>query len=641
MKIKHILIAAIAFFSFACHDLDLEPKGILGEAELFGNEFGVKKYFTGIYNYLPIEDFNYYARTGNPDNGETGYRPGNYWEAGKFSQGNMTGEFVNLWIRINNDGFTYWPYNRIREVNVFINEFPKYKGNFTEASYNSLLGEAHFFRAFFYFGMAKRYGGVPIIKEVQDPINDDKETLNVSRATEYDTWKFIHDDLKFAIDNMGEKSELGRANKYVAAALMSRTMLYAGCIAKYTQYLGYEGNQLAAQQGFAGIDPSKANEFFQYSYEAGKVIENSGLYSLYTKDYPDKATNYANLFLDASSSENIFIKDFDLTVPGNTRLRHSYDALMCPQPDMSSFVGAESYPPLDLMRMYDFPAIVDKDGKPVRFDSRSDIREGMEPRLRGTMYFDGDILREKEFEIQRGIYKTFKGLASDIQDGSNIAPINANGNRILGNRGSTYEGLSITGAHGMFEDRGMENNCYSGAFVRKYVDASLATSDVREYRSGQHWIVFRLGEIYLNMAEACYELGKKSEAFDYIEKIRDRAGATVTRPVDDQTDLSAKYGYPIDANLQYIREERYRELAFENHRWWDLRRWRTADREINTWVPRVLMCYYVFDEGKYIYLDEKCKDNPTWNAEKKSFYEAIPQGEINKNNNLLPQNPLR
>ncbi len=41
---------------------------------------------------------------------------------------------------------------------------------------------------------------------------------------------------------------------------------------------------------------------------------------------------------------------------------------------MSSFVGAESYPPLDFMELYDMPAIVNPDGTPVRFDNRADIR---------------------------------------------------------------------------------------------------------------------------------------------------------------------------------------------------------------------------------------------------------------------------
>ena len=364
MKIKLILFAAIfGLVVSSCYDLELEPKGILGEAELFGNEFGVTKYFTALYGQLPIEDFIYYAGSG--------YRRGNQnaWEAYKNSLGQMTGETFGWSVGMDIDGFGYWPYDRIREVNVFINNFPKYKDKYSDVTvYNSLLGEARFLRAFFYEGMAKRYGGVPIVTEVQDPTGE-KEPLMVPRATEYDTWKFIHDDLQFAIDNMRATSVAGRANKYVAAALMSRSMLYAGRVAKYTQYLGFD-TEAAVQQGFAGIDPSKANEFFQYAYDAGTLIEQSGKYSLYTKNYPDKATNFANLFLDLSSSETIFLKDYD----GNTN-GHCYDALMCPNPDMSSFVGAEAYPSFDMMKMFEFPAIVDAQGKPVRFDKRGDIEK--------------------------------------------------------------------------------------------------------------------------------------------------------------------------------------------------------------------------------------------------------------------------
>lgn len=509
------------------------------------------------------------------------------------------------------------------------------------------MGEAYFLRAFFYFGLAKRYGGVPIVKEIQDPFAD-KGVLEVPRNTEYDTWKFIYDDLKFAMDNMPATSERGRANKYVAAALLSRTMLYAGSIAKYTQYLGFQ-SEAATKAGLAGIDPAKANEFFQYAVDAGKVVE-TGPYSLYAKDYPDKALNFANVFVDISSPENIFIKDYDQTVPNDTRLRHSYDALMCPQPDMSSFVGAESYPPFDFMELYDMTIYTSSDGTPVRFNNRSDIKRDMEPRMRGTMYFDGDVLRGKTFNIQKGIYRTYTGLAADAQGGSNAAPINSNGNRILGGRGWTTvingTTLNITGAHGHFDDAGGENNGWGSAFVRKYVNPNMATSDVREYRSGQHWIVFRLGEIYLNTAEALYELGNRTEAFDYIEKLRVRAGAKVARPAIDQATTNigsinkANYPYQIEKSLQFIRDERERELYGENQWWWDIRRWRTADQILNQFRPRVLSCYYVASEEKYIYLDETNRINRTWTAGRNCFYEPIPAGEIGKNNKLLPNNPL-
>jgi len=626
MKIKLILFSAIfGFVLSSCQKLELEPKGILGEPELFGTKDGVQKYFVQLYMRLPIEDFLYYANNA--------YRLGNTnsWEAYKNSQAQMSGELCGWNVGMAEAGFGYWPYADIRIANVFINNFPNYKSKFDDATYNSLMGEARFLRAFFYQGMAKRYGGVPIVKDVQDPINGDKEALNVSRNTEYDTWKFIYDDLKFAMDNMPATSVSGRANKYVAAALMSRSMLYAGRVAKYTQYLGI-GTDPAVVAGLAGMDPSSADEFFQYAYDAGKFVEQ-GPYALYTKNYPDKATNFANLFLDKSSSETIFAKGYD----GQT-FGHAFDAMLTPFPDFSSFNGTKCSPVLQFMQLYDFPALTDLTGKPVRFNNRSDIKIGMEPRLLGTCYFDGDVLRGKTFSIQRGIYKTFTGLASSAQFGSNAAPVNATSNRLLGVKGAKYQGVPITGDHGQFTTT-HENNAIMGTILRKYIDVNRPTPLVLNGKSNQSWIVFRLGEIYLNTAEAAYELTKRAEAMTYIEKIRVRAGCLVTNPALDQT-MSSTYGYPMEASLQFIRTERSRELYCENHYWWDIRTWRIADQVLNLFYPHALTCYYVFNEGKYIYLDEINRENRNITAPKRAAYERIPQVEINKNTNLLPQNPL-
>ncbi len=637
MKLKLILFAAIIGFAISsCQDLELQPKGILDEPALFGTSYGVQKYFIQLYMHLPIEDFIYYVNTNDQDqaNNLVGYMPGNKnkWQAYKNSLAQMDGELYGWNVGMNEGGFGYWPYADIRYVNVFINNFPNYKDKYDAATYNSLLAEARFLRAFIYEGMAKRYGGVPIVTDVQDPVNGDRASLMVSRNTEYDTWKFIYADLQFAMANMSATSISGRANKYVAAALMSRAMLYAGRSAKYTQYLGLS-TDASVQKGLAGMDPSKANEFFQYAYDAGLFIKQ-GPYSLYTKNYPDKATNFANLFLDKSSSETMFSKGYD----GQT-FGHCYDALMLPNPDMSSFVGSEGYPVLEIMQMYDFPSLVDAQGKPVRFNKRSDIKNGMEPRLQGTCFFDGDVLKGIPFEIQRGIYLHYAGLASDAQSGSNNAPINATSNRLLGtSKGATYQGVLLSGKHGM-STAGAENNCFTGAFIRKYIDPTRTTALTNVNKSNQSWIVFRLGEIYLNTAEAAYELNKKTEALDYIEAIRVRAGCQVTRPALDQSTTST-YGYPIEKTMQFIRDERLRELYCENHYWWDLKTWRIADQVLNQRYPRALTCYYVFDEGKYIFIDEVNRDNRNITAPKRTAYEKIPQGEINKNTNLLPQNPL-
>jgi len=677
MKIKNLIGIAILGICFSsCYNLNLQPKGMIDESALFANDAGVLSYFTGLYSYLPIEDFQYKTDAGD------GYRSGDpwgNWDCIKHNIGNMTGEFDNSWVNDPNQlqDRNYWPYDHIREVNVFINDFPQYKDDFDEIRYNQLLGEAHFLRAFFYFGLAKYYGGVPIITEVQSPVAD-IDSLQVHRATEYDTWKFIHDDLQFAIDNMTDAPDVHRASKYTAAALMSRAMLYAGSIAKYSQYFGYQ-NETAYQQGFVGMTPDKAAEFFGYSLTAGKLIDESGNYSLYAQN-SDLVQNYVDVFMDPASKENIFIKSYfpmGTTDPRNTYLiPHTWDAGTAPLPDMSSFVGSESYPTLDFIRTFEFPDnwIINPDGTPKRFDDRSQIRDGLEPRLRGTVYFNGDVLRGVTYQIQRGLYTKFPWQASAIINGDpNEAPnLSSNdpavGKRIVNQSGNSRleyynpadgsitiattdnpnpPGVRILSDHGTLNQQGGENNCLTGMYIRKYVNYNMATANVHEHMSSQPWIIFRLGEIYLNIAEAAYETGDKTTANNYIRLIRQRAGCNnldiSTNPVNlNQWDYTQTLGaYPIDPGLQYIRDERYRELWGENHRWYDLRRWGVASRVLNRYIPRILSCYYVISEGKYIYLDEREMSQRSWTANPSIYYMGIPGDQINKNPNLLPQNPLR
>jgi len=309
--------------------------------------------------------------------------------------------------------------------------------------------------------------------------------------------------------------------------------------------------------------------------------------------------------------------------------------------------------------------ITDAGGKPVRYTDRKQLYADLEPRQRATFYFSGMELREgaerRSFDIQRGLYKTFPGKAADAQMGAGTAAINSESNRILaGPKNSLFDyngtKINITGEHGMWKD-GHANNTRTGFYIRKYINYKMSTKDVKLYNSTQPWKVFRLAEILLNKAEAAYELGLikndealKQEAFQYIAQIRNRAGAKPYLYTAASANLSGKYGYPLDGNLQFIREERERELCFENHHWWDMRRWRIADVELNNFVPNSLMPYLVLDELKYapggerinsfIFIREKEPWNKTFNFEKKWYYEPIPGGELNKNPNLYPQNPI-
>jgi len=205
-------------------------------------------------------------------------------------------------------------------------------------------------------------------------------------------------------------------------------------------------------------------------------------------------------------------------------------------------------------------------------------------------------------------------------------------------------GVKINGLYGMSLSGGDEGRSLTGAFIRKYVNPKAIAGERGLYRSSTPFKVFRYAEVLLNRAEALYELGLlkgdeslKAEAFVYINQVRERAGARpytmVSAPVDVGKEINAIY--PIDENLQFIRDERARELAFENHRFFDLRRWRVLHTKMENFYARGLMGYYVVDEGKYIFLNDREKENRGLNYNRANYHQQIPGGQINRNPNLI------
>ena len=122
-----------------------------------------------------------------------------------------------------------WNYKTINIVNKFI---ATYKNSDNEGVL-STVGEAYFIRAYLYFEMVKRYGGVPLYSS---PL-DDVSSIN-NRSTEEKSWDYIKDNLDSALVLLPKVQRIAsedrdRANRYTALALKSRAMLYAGTIAKY------------------------------------------------------------------------------------------------------------------------------------------------------------------------------------------------------------------------------------------------------------------------------------------------------------------------------------------------------------------------------------------------------------------------
>ena len=161
----------------------------------------------------------------------------------------------------------------------------------------------------------------------------------------------------------------------------------------------------------------------------------------------------------------------------------------------------------------------------------------------------------------------------------------------------------------------VDNGFGTGFGVMKYLDEGNNTLQFPGI-SSTDYLVFRYGEILLNLAEAAFELGETGEALEAVNDIRKRAGISPLESVDRDK----------------IRHERKVELAFEGHRFWDVRRWEEGQTYFNQPI-----------HGMRITMENEKASYETFVVEERVFepkmnYYPIPQSELQKNSKL-DQNP--
>lgn len=665
MKKLYILILWCGLFA-ACNDLDIPPINVVQDKDVF-TEVGMKAYMAALYSRLPIEDFKY---------SNSGFNSWGNLNTTHLSTGEGTQHFQGFVAPF----LGYWKegYQVIRNANYLIEQLPNYKTSLAQIQIDQWIAEARFIRSYTYFALVKRYGGVPLTTQVQLLDNSSPENLNLPRESEETVYNFILSDLDSAIDNLSEKSEQkGRVNKNIALAFKSRVALFAGSVARYGTPYVVGGVKLC------GISTEKANDYFKQSFQAAKAID--GKYSLYMKKWSasDKtatADNYANLFLDESSTETIFSKGY--IYPDAV---HSYDALNAPI-HMTTTYGGRFCPTLDYVELFDgLPKnskgqlkTTDDSGNYIVYDYVDQLFENCEPRLRGTVLLPGQPFKGVRTDIRRGTFvesidpstpiKKFidEGMTTPYSTNSwYVANVKASGtwSNQIPIKLSTGYSINPTGLDGPTSSYFPNNTGFQG---RKWMNPNLTPAATTLSISTQSWIDIRYAEILLTRAEAALELFQngisqvdginlQDDAFKCINEIRYRAGANL---LVNASELSSNA--PIATNqgvggyvlaptrgLQIIRIERRKELAFENKLWWDMRRWRTFDKEVDSRLWRMCNPFLFakgavpelvdYVRGKYVFdcrLDER---NTTVTFPTKYYYEPIPNNEIVVNP-LLIQN---
>jgi hypothetical protein len=567
--------------------MNISPLNILTSDDIFQSASGINAYMASLYSQLPSEDFLFPGDPAKHLSNQTDEAIGDY--------------ATQLSVIPDGTWYPWWGYNNIRNVNDLIDKLPT--ANIPDENRNILLGEAKFIRAFYYFGLVKRYGGVPIIKVVQQFTGNNLSELQVPRDKEQDVWDFIATDLDEAVSLLPETNIKGKADKYTALALKSRAMLYAASKAKYGSVM---------LNGIDGIPSSEANKYWQASYDAAALVINSGKYSLYNKN-PDKELNFTQLFIETDNPEDIFSVYY--TYPDKI---HSYDAAFLPFGARGTGGwGSNMGPTLEMVEQFEYIdgtsgtlKLNNPDGTPIFYAKATDLFLNKDPRLQATVIVPFASYRGILIDVQAGIYdqgvKWEAGDYKSLYNPTTHQPDNTNGT------------LHIVGFSGF----GGQEVTQTGFYIRKYLDYNMDRTQAST-RSTQRWMVFRYGEILLNYAEAAVELNKISDAKLATNLIRDRAGIKL---LDDS-----------EVTIDRVRHERLVELAIENHRWWDYRRWQISDKVMNNTMFTALKPYWDIQANAYRF-EKGNAGNWTKTFAVKVYYEKIDPAEIAKNP-LLIQNP--
>ena len=510
MKLTHyIYIGALTLSLSSCFDLNKEPEGVLSTVKPFTGVGEMTSYLDQFYESgVREQGFNW---------------TGAYIASGDLISDNMSGSAINT--RLNGDltlasAGKLDAYTLIRNVNFLLNNLG-YCDEKGSARYKQCVGEAHYFKAWFYYTLFKSYGQLTWLDKPLDPNTDQMLLPRANRTVIADS---ILSELDKAIANLNEQNSAAsmRVHRDVARALKAEVALYEATWEKYHK---------AKNDPF--FDPTvtsdKISDYLNQCVEACKAIIDRNVWAIYTTN---NATNdYRQLFQTEDLSNNkevLWFKRYDGTNIGNNVDRY-----------LNKGGGSAG---ITASLVDDYLTI---DGQPFVGTAKTDAKKVFgdelkptlrDPRLSQTVCMPGQQLRPDE-----GPYK--------------LPPLT----------GASYH----------------KNE--TGYSILKHVQIDFKGSLDAEFRGSTPGIQFRYAEVLLNYAEALAELDGAANAAKIVELVsplRKRVGMP-DMDFDREYNTSADYPFhALDKYLQAVRRERRVELAIEGKRFDDIMRWAAAQELI-------------------------------------------------------------
>lgn len=466
-------------------------------------------------------------------------------------------------------------YSAVRGCNLIVAKMAASQA-ITDIDKKVMVAEARFLRALAYYFAAQRFGGVMIVDEVYDQNEAD---FRFPRKSIEETYEFIIADLEAAAADLPETAATGKATKGAALAFITRVGLQS-----------------------AAYIPSKKDVYLQ------KVISSAE--EVFALGY-DMETDYHGLFNSfdkAQASKELILGYFRRAI--NTTFSSS------PMQSLCANSGNEK-----LSVGYGPDFVESFEGWPDRFPSQNLVDE--------YLVIDADGFAKKW--NQTSYYTNYMangGYASEVlyrnRDNRFAASIVYDSTKWFNNEVLTRDLGNMNRLANKYGDWGVSESNY---YWRKtlYETKKVWYSDPTDY----HQSIIRLGEVYLNYAEAMLLKGETGNAVTAINKTRQAHGG-----------LPALGALSLSAAWDAYKNERRVDLALENDRYWSLLRWAKFNNQTD--IPELHQTIRRVDisaDGKtFSFADVTLNNNNNRTFTSKRFLFPVPLSEIQANENLKPNN---
>lgn len=616
MKIKYIIFSLTVFLLTlgSCKKaLDMKPDGKITYDQIFSDNDKTGAFLNTCYQNMFAKGTRYYFWMRAPvDASDEAWDTDAEAEPSLVSGSMYSGAasasshpFMN--INPADGAGDYWPryWTQIRNCTLFLSRIDKATVK-SETDRKRWTAEAHLLRAYFYSELLKWFGAILPIET--DPYNFSDDFSKIKKASYYEVVKFIMADCDTALNTaelpwrITTGAEAGRVNKAMAEAIKSKMILFAASPLynagqNYWQEAYTVNKASLANLRAQGFELYKTVNFPQtYLSDVAFLGPNKNVYTAAYNEYFCTNMDYSSIPVDKETIYQSRDGQGNIWNIDGIGSQDGYKSGTCPSQELvDAYETSDGQPILDLTNPY-----LDDQHTQPNYNAANTLYKpndpyaNRDPRFYASIYYNGS---------KRKCWWSFDEVASSVE---NFPAGVGNRTRVI----ATWAGETQTGIHAT-----VRKATRTGYYERKFLHPNCGGDNVV---GGANTKLFRLGEVILDYAEAAAEAGQLGDALAAVNEIRARAGMP-NLPTLSQSDL-----------LLRIHSERRVELAMEENRYFDIRRWSTPTGDLSKtdrWITAMAITRNA--DGTFTYIRRPVRANERKCYTNKFLWLPMPLNEAN------------